>query len=161
MKNKNLFKGMLLSSCLAIFGVTTFSGCDEDNDDMAKDEMFTVSGNASGSQEVPAVTESGTATLSGNYNRTTNKLDYSINWTGLTGDAVAAHFHGPATVGVGAGVLVPINLTTNGINGKAEGSVVIADSVETALLDGKVYYNLHTALHPNGEIRGQVTTTAK
>jgi hypothetical protein len=158
----NFFRKTLFSA-LAIAGTALIiTSCDKDDDDDDDDnnKTYTISGNASGAQEVPAVTTTATGALSGTYNARTNTLDYNISWTGLSGVASAAHFHGPAAAGVSADVLVPITITTNGVAGTATGSVVIVDSVENALLDGKVYYNIHTVAHPLGEIRGQVATSS-
>lgn len=143
----------LLASSLLI------TSCDKEEDDMDNDTTYAVSGNASGSQENPAVSTGGTATLTGTYNARTNLLNYTVNWTGLTGLATAMHFHGPAAIGVNAGAIQDISITTNGINGSATGSVTLADTTEVHLLAGKIYYNIHTATNINGEIRGQVTTT--
>lgn len=158
MKNNRFFSGVLLSSCLAATTLFVLPACDKDDDDVPN-EVYDLSGSASGAQEVPAVTTNGTGTISGTYDKNTNTLSYDINWTDISGDATVAHFHGPAATGESAGPLVDIPITTNGINGRANATVVIHDSVETALLDGKVYYNIHTATNPNGEIRGQVLTT--
>lgn len=132
----------------------------ENNADEIGSNTFTLSGNASGSQEVPAVTTSGSATLNGSYNANTNSLTYTINWSGLSGAAAAAHFHGPALTGFNADVLIGLNIATNGVSGTASGTVIIPDSTENHLLGGRVYYNIHTALHPAGEIRGQIVATA-
>ncbi len=134
--------------------------CDkDDDDDMNNQSNYTISGNASGAQEVPAVTTTGAATLTGTYNADSNMLRYTINWTGLSGDISVAHFHGPALAGVSAGPIHDIEVDANGTAGSTTGSVVVADSTEAHLLAGRIYYNLHTVLNPGGEIRGQVTTT--
>jgi hypothetical protein len=120
---------------------------------------YALSGNASGAQEVPSNTTMGTATLTGSYNASTNSLQYNISWSGLTGAATAMHFHGPAAIGVSANVLVGLDITTNGISGNGMGTITVSDDFEKALLAGQVYYNIHTALYPAGEIRGQVTAS--
>ena len=158
MKTTNIFNRILLGS--ALFASLVVASCNKDDDDNNNTGVYSISGNASGTQENPANAETGTATLSGTYNSNTNKLDYTINWTGLTGSATVAHFHGPAAVGVNADPLVDITITTNGVYGAATGSVTLADSTETHLLNGNVYYNVHTLAHPDGEIRAQVITTA-
>lgn len=135
-----------------------FTSCDKD-DVNDNEKMYTVSGNASGSQEIPTNAGTGTATLTGTFNARTNSLNYTINWTGLTNVLTAAHFHGPASPTETAGPVVDISIATNGVNGSATGTVTVTDAVESALLSGKIYYNLHTALYPNGEVRGQVITT--
>jgi hypothetical protein len=161
MKNKPFFKRHLFAF-LAIFSgalLLTFTACDKDDDDDDMDDTYTISGNASGAQEVPAVSTGANGTISGTYNARTNTLNYSISWTGLSGIASDAHFHGPAAAGVSAGVLVPITVTTNGVNGSAAATITVNDAFEDALLDGKVYYNIHTVANPNGEIRGQISTS--
>jgi CHRD domain len=133
--------------------------CDKDDDDIDNNDMFALSGSASGSKEIPTNTTTGTATITGTYNRATNSLSYTINWTGLTGNLTAAHFHGPATATESANPMLDITIGTNGMNGSTSATVTVTDAFETALLDGKIYYNLHTALYPNGEVRSQVTAS--
>ncbi len=122
-------------------------------------KMFRISGDASGNQEVPPVAEPGTATLNGTYNADNNTLTYTINWNGLTNSVTSAHFHGPAPIGSNADPIHDINISNNGTNGTASGSIILTDSTETYLLSGKIYYNLHTLMHLSGEIRGQVVAT--
>ena len=134
--------------------------CDKDDDDINdNDNMYTLSGDATGAKEIPANTTTGTATISGTYNKATNSLSYTINWTGLTGNLTAAHFHGPASATETAGPLVDITIGTNGTSGMASNTVTVTDAFESALLDGKIYYNLHTVQFPNGQVRSQVATS--
>jgi hypothetical protein len=155
-KNPKTFFALLATTLITS---SVFISCDNDDDIINNNEMYTLSGNATGSQEIPSNASTGTATLTGTYNKSTNSLSYTINWTGMTNVVTAAHFHGPASTTETAGPLVTITLGTNGINGSASATVTVTDAVESAILDGKVYYNLHTALYPDGEIRGQVTAT--
>ena len=106
------------------------------------------------SAEVPPKDSAGMGTLTGTLNTETNEFTYHIEFSGLTGPAVAAHFHGPAAVGVNAKPQLPIkgSPVTSPINGKA---TLTAEQAKD-LLDGKWYFNLHTAANPGGEIRGQV-----
>jgi hypothetical protein len=158
MKKMSFLRKFAATSMILASSVFVISSCD-DNDDGTNDNMYTISGSASGSQEVPAVTTSATATLTGSYNASNNRLDYTINWTGLSGVISVAHFHGPAMAGATAGPIHDISITTNGVNGSTSGSITVADSTENHLLNGKVYYNLHTVANVNGEIRGQVSLT--
>jgi hypothetical protein len=148
-------------SLLAISLITCslLVACDKDDDIDDNDDTFALSGNASGSKEIPTNTSTGTATLTGTYNARTNSLAYTINWTGLTGNLSAAHFHGPASATESAGPLLDITIGTNGMSGSTNATVTVTDAFESALLTGKIYYNLHTALYPNGEVRSQVTTS--
>src|SRR5688572_8385388 len=67
---------------------------------------YPISGSYSGSQEVPANASTATGTITGVYNDFTNTIFYSITFSGLSSNTTAAHFHGPAAVGVGAGVMI-------------------------------------------------------
>lgn len=107
-----------------------------------------------GKSEVPATTSSGTGTADLDYDAATKKLSWKLTYSGLSGPATAAHFHGPAETGKNAGVMVPI---PGAANSPAEGSATLTDAQASDLLAGKLYVNVHTAANPGGEIRGQVT----
>jgi CHRD domain len=107
-----------------------------------------------GKSEVPPTTSAGTGTADIDYDAATKKLSWKVTYSGLTGPATAAHFHGPAGPADKAGVAVAIpNATTSPV----EGSAVLTDAQAADLTAGKYYVNIHTAANPGGEIRGQVT----
>ena len=112
-----------------------------------------IAGSLSGSEEVPAVNTGGRGTLEGNYNKDTHKLEYTVTYTGLSGPATAAHFHGPASLGQNAGVVVPFASAADPIKGEA----TLTDAQAADLLAGRWYVNVHTRAHPGGEIRAQVS----
>lgn len=107
-----------------------------------------------GKSEVPATTSNGTGTADLDYDAASKKLSWKLTYSGLSGPATAAHFHGPAEAGKNAGVMVPI---PGAANSPAEGSATLTDAQAADLLAGKLYVNIHTAANPGGEIRGQVT----
>jgi len=107
-----------------------------------------------GKSEVPPNASTGKGTADIDYDPATKKLSYTLTYSGLTGPATAAHFHGPAEVGKNAGVAVPI---ANATKSPAEGSATLTDQQAADLEAGKMYVNVHTAANPGGEIRGQVT----
>jgi CHRD domain len=107
-----------------------------------------------GKSEVPAVTTSGTGTADIDYDAATKKLTWKLTYSGLSGPATAAHFHGPAEPGKNAGVAVAI---PNVASSPAEGSATLTDAQAADLTAGKYYVNIHTQANPGGEIRGQVT----
>src|SRR5215510_465342 len=94
---------------LTISIMTWLVACNKDNNDMNNNDTVTISGTASGSKEIPSNTTAGSATLSGTYTKSTNTLSYTINWSGLTGNLTAAHFHGPASITETASPMVTIN----------------------------------------------------
>jgi hypothetical protein len=107
-----------------------------------------------GKSEVPPTTSAGTGTADIDYDAATKKLSWKVTYSGLTGPATAAHFHGPAGPADKAGVAVAIpNATTSPV----EGSAMLTDAQAADLTAGKYYVNIHTAANPGGEIRGQVT----
>lgn len=161
MKTKN-FKRSLFTSLagVAIAGTLILSACDKDDDDkVVPNAKYSISGAATGAQEVPAVTTSATGNLTGSYDTLSRQLIYSINWTGISDSATMAHFHGPALAGENAPPLEPLTMLTNGMNGTASDTITASAALHTALLAGKVYYNVHTAANPDGEIRGQVNVS--
>jgi len=107
-----------------------------------------------GKQEVPPTTTAGVGTADIDYDPATKKLSWTVTYSGLTGPATAAHFHGPGEPGKNSGVAVPIsNIATS----PASGSATLTDAQAADLTSGKYYVNIHTAANPGGEIRGQVT----
>lgn len=107
----------------------------------------------SGAQEVPPTPSKGTGTLTASYDETTKKLNWSVNYSGLSGTPMAAHFHGPAQAGKNAPVEVP---APHAEKNPIEGTAVLTNKEASDLLSGNVYFNIHTKAHPAGEIRGQV-----
>lgn len=107
----------------------------------------------SGASEVPANTTMGTGSADVTYDTASKKLTYTVTYSGLTGDAVAAHFHGPAEAGKNAGLELPITVGPSPIKGEA----TLNDKQAADLAGGMWYVNIHTKANPAGEIRGQVT----
>jgi hypothetical protein len=107
-----------------------------------------------GSAEVPPVETKGSGTAEITYDPAGKKVSWTVNYSGLSGPATAAHFHGPAEAGKNAGVAVPI---PNQATSPVKGSATLTDAQAADLLGGRYYVNIHTAANPGGEIRGQVT----
>jgi hypothetical protein len=107
--------------------------------------------------EVPAKDSAGKGTLSGTLDTDTNEFKYHVEFSGLTGPVVAAHFHGPAAEGANSKPQLPIKVSP--IASPVDGKATVTAEQAKDLLDGKWYFNLHTAANPGGEIRGQVKKT--
>ncbi|MGH6663326.1 MAG: CHRD domain-containing protein [Pseudolabrys sp.] len=115
--------------------------------------MMNFKANLNGKSEVPPNTTAGTGSVTATYDTDSKKLTWKGSYSGLTGAATAAHFHGPAPAGKNAGVMVPISPATSPL----EGSATLTDAQAKALMDGDMYVNVHTAANKGGEIRGQLT----
>ena len=108
--------------------------------------MMNFKASLSGKSEVPANTTAGSGSVTATYDTDSKKLTWKGSYSGLTGPATAAHFHGPAAEGKNAG------------NGPSfEGSATLTDAQAKALMDGDMYVNVHTVTNKGGEIRGQLT----
>ncbi|MGA7073679.1 CHRD domain-containing protein [Bradyrhizobium sp.] len=107
-----------------------------------------------GKSEVPPNASTGTGTADIDYDAATKKLSWKLTYSGLSGPAKAAHFHGPAEPGQNGKVEVAIPGATSS---PADGSATLTDAQAADLEGGKLYINVHTEANPGGEIRGQVT----
>jgi hypothetical protein len=106
-----------------------------------------------GAGEVPPTMSSGTGHVEATFDTATKTLSWTVDYSGLTGAATMAHFHGPAPLGKNAGVMVPVS---GALESPIKGSAVLTDDQATALEGGLVYFNIHTAANKGGEIRGQL-----
>jgi CHRD domain len=105
-----------------------------------------------GATEVPATDSKGTGTAAISYDTASKLLKWTVTYSGLTGPATAAHFHGPAEAGKNAGVVIKFDNP----NSPIEGSATLTDAQAADLAAGNWYVNVHTAANKPGEIRGQV-----
>lgn len=106
-------------------------------------------------QETPAPTEGG-AHGSFSYEIDGNELCYTLEASGLSSPAVAAHIHiGPRNVA--GGVVVPL-MVENATSFEVEDCTTAAPAVLAQIeANPKRYYvNVHTSTNPPGEIRGQL-----
>ena len=103
--------------------------------------------------EVPPNSSPGTGSADVTFDTATKLLTWKVTYSGLTGPATMAHFHGPGEVGKNAPVVVPIPNAASGV----DGSATLNDAQAADLLAGKYYINVHTDANKGGEIRGQVT----
>ena len=119
----------------------------------ASAEKMTMKVALNSAAEVPPNNSKATGTADVTFDTATKLLTWKVNYSGLTGAATMAHFHGPAEAGKNAAVVVPIPNTASG----AEGSATLTDAQAADLLAGRYYINVHTEANKGGEIRGQVT----
>jgi hypothetical protein len=121
----------------------------------ASAEVVNLKADLKGTNEVPPNTSKASGNAMLTYDTGSKKLEYTVNYSGMSGNVTGAHFHGPATADKNAGVVLPLkgDLAKSPIKGEA----TLTDAQAADLTGGRLYMNLHTAAHPGGEIRGQVT----
>ncbi|PSF36000.1 PEP-CTERM sorting domain-containing protein [Aphanothece hegewaldii CCALA 016] len=132
----------------------------------------TFQSNLTGSQEVPPVMSpgSGFATLELTGSPGSWVLDYELTYSGLSSPIASpyAHIHnapfgsnGPVVHHLDGADTAPIAGSTSGtIIGDwrfDDPSAPLTDALAQQLQQGKLYFNIHTAAIPSGEIRGQIT----
>lgn len=166
-----LLKLTVLSSLLFAFAVS-FTSCEKDSE-RAKVLIYTKSDiPMTYAQVVPLIGTPSNAlgSLSVIYNKTSQILNYSFNWTGLSAPPSNIAIYGPAPTGYAAAskqvILASANPTTYPATGSYTGSVYVfqaypeyvADGVlnEQDLLNHLYYIAIKTPSYPQGEIRGQI-----
>lgn len=106
-----------------------------------------------GRNQVPPVASMGTGTLDAVLDKSTGLLRWRLAYSNLSGPVTAAHFHGPALIGMNAPPVITIDASPNRAS---EGRANLTPSQQAELLAGRWYVNLHTARYPDGELRGQL-----
>ena len=100
-----------------------------------------------------------------------DEMSFTIEVSSMT-EVLTAHIHGPATATEGgAGILVTLFIGPGGGTGDVDGTLVSGaftepdaqahlsmDSLLVLMNNGHAYVNVHTALNPAGEIRGQIAS---
>ena len=116
-------------------------------------EMVKLQAELRGSNEVPPNASAGSGKAEAAFDTATKVLTYTVTYSGLSGPALGAHFHGPSEPGKNAGIALPFKSAQSPIQGTA----TLTEAQATDLLGGKWYANIHTGANPGGELRGQMT----
>ena len=139
---KRVFRTVVTASALALVSLAAHAA------------TIHLSADLKASTEVPPKDSAGTGTLTATLNTETNEFKYHVEFSGLSGPAVAAHFHGPAAAGSNAKPQVPIKASP--ITSPIDGTATLTPEQAKDLVAGMWYFNIHTAANPGGEIRGQI-----
>lgn len=135
-----------------------------------------------GYQEVPAISTAGGGTFQARISDDGAAIHYQLSYDGLEGNVSMAHIHvGQRSVNGGIAVWLCSNLGTPGVQpcpappatisgiamaanvvGPAGQGVAAGEFAELvrAIRAGVAYVNVHTSLHPGGEIRSQLSPGA-
>ncbi|MEQ1745669.1 MAG: CHRD domain-containing protein [Saprospiraceae bacterium] len=106
-----------------------------------------------GAQEVPAVTTSGEGLITVLIGADRKTMQIQGVVSNLSGPVTAAHLHA-GLPGVSGGVVLDLNAIRTG--NKFAGEVGVSPTLLRQLLTTGIYVNVHTAMNPSGEIRGQL-----
>ena len=149
----NILRKSLITNIVFTTALLTLSVACSDDDDTT--ESYKEIAPLSVAAEIPA--PAGTTTASGIFafdlNEKTGVMKYTLTLADLTGPAAAGHIHQGA-VGVAGPVVsaLMVPATAAPLNG-----TVTLDAAGLANLKaGLLYVNVHTAMNPAGEIRGQL-----
>jgi hypothetical protein len=165
MKSRAAIVVALLVTAIAVGGVQATA-----------DSSKRFSATLSGYEEVPALSVAGSGTFSAELAKGGQSLSFSLQYTGLTGDAAFAHIHlgqpavaagviaflcgggGQAACPTGASATVSGTIDATHVVGPAAQGIAAGEFAElvAALRAGVGYVNVHTAAFPPGEIRGQI-----
>lgn len=136
--------------------VFIFSGlisCSKKDSTTPADPNITFKATLTGAAEVPSNASTGTGSSTLVFNNNTKIFTVTTTYSGLSGTATASHIHKGA-VGVAGAVIFPFtNVTVSPI---VYTSAALDATQEADLKAGLYYVNVHTALYPGGEIRGQL-----
>ena len=118
---------------------------------------LTLSARLTTTQEVPAIPATAAqGTASFIFNPTRDTLFINATFSGLSGPIVMAHIH-KGIFGEAGPVITPLTAMVRGnqLRGYLTGADISQDRIAD-YLTGNNYINVHTAAHPDGEIRGQI-----
>jgi hypothetical protein len=169
-------KRLTLALALLAFGLGV-SACDDNPSEPSSSSATRFAAVLLPANEVPPITGaqaggSGDATITLNLNRdsygdvTSATFDFSVTVAGFpAGTSLTdAHIHG-GPAGVNGGILVNVGLPagqvsfpTGGGSFTRNGITVTVDQANAILANpSNFYFNIHTAAHPGGVARGQLT----
>ncbi len=109
-----------------------------------------------GAQQVPPVQTAATGTADLTYDPATRVVTWNVSYSGLSGAATMAHFHGPAAEGKNGPPVIWLAEKGATVANPIKGQATLTSEQAQQFTTGEWYINVHTGANPNGEIRGQV-----
>ena len=117
-----------------------------------------ISGILSGRNEVPANASTATGTIDGIFDPWSRVIAFRIEFSGLTTNTTAAHFH---SAPAGANGPVVVDFVSQGFpvgvkSGEFVKVLTLTEAQAVDLMTGNLYVNIHNPTFPGGEIRAQI-----
>jgi len=109
-----------------------------------------------GAEQVPPVETSGKGTADITWDAATRVVTWAVTYSGMSGTATMAHFHGPADKGKNGPVVVWLSKQGAQATSPFSGEATLTPEQAQQFAAGEWYVNVHSQAHPGGEIRGQV-----
>ncbi len=137
-------------------------GACEKSAEAKKGTHYTKSGIVmSGAQVVPTSASPALGSMDVFYIRGTKTLNYTVTWSGLSGNPIGIGVYGLAPMGYAVPPTTPlqtISTSGKGTTGTFSGTLLVDGVVvkEENVLNGLYYIAMRTAAWPAGEIRGQI-----
>ncbi len=138
---------LIVAACLT--GIMTWAAPSQ-----AAPQSFKVT--LTGAQQVPPVQTSATATADLSYDPATRVVTWSVTYSGLSGPATMAHFHGPAAAGKNGPPVIWLTEKGKPVESPIKGEATLTPEQAQQFSAGEWYINVHTQANPGGEVRGQV-----
>jgi hypothetical protein len=145
MKMSIIRKGAILASCLVAIGAWTVPS-------KAASESFKVT--LTGAQQVPPVDTAATGTAELTYDPATRVLTWNVSYSGLSGPATMAYFHGPAAQGKNGPPVIWLSPKGSPVEAPIKGEATLTPEQAQQFTAGEWYINVHTQDRQAGEIRG-------
>lgn len=117
---------------------------------IAQGEEISLVAHLLGSTQVPASQSDAFAEAQFSFDSGAHTLQYYVNYDGIAPAQI--DIHGPASEGANAPSLVNIPVSESPVSGSA----TLTPDESGQLLAGKLYIDIHSRTHPDGEIRGQI-----
>ena len=137
---KRLYAAIALSAVALMVGACT-----------AGAENLSFKAQLQAASEVPPNDSPATGSAEVTVDTAAKMLNWKVSTENLTGTPTAAHIHGPAPEGTNAPPVIDMSANPE------TGSSTVTDQQIADFQAGRMYLNIHTAQHPDGEIRGQLT----
>ncbi len=137
---------MRLKAALAAAAILTFAA------GAANADAQKYAAHLTGAAEVPSNAATAKGDITAMLDTDTGELSYTVTYSGLSGPATAAGFHGPA----GKTAEGPVVAAAAGAASPISGSVKLTVQQTRDLNSGAWYFNVETSANPKGEIRGQL-----